>query len=325
MDFIDEKQGTMLSNMWPLGADAIQQKQNLYKSLSRLMLNLAHPLGIIGSFTIDNDGQVMLGHRPLTLRLAALENEGIPTQISPKTCYSRTDSYLHDLLHCHDLKLRHQPNAVRSKLDAEGQMAVLTIMRSLTADFTQHHLQHGPFIFRLTDLHPSNIFVDQQCNITAVVDLEWSCSLPLETQHPPFWLSGHELDELEGEKTTDFDSMCDEFLEIFEQEDRFGPHDSSLEPGLCTAVMRAALKKKTHWYWTSLNEPRGMYNLFLEHIQPLFAPSHSDGEPAILFQEMIAPYWCTAASAFVQDKVRQLQDYLEQLRAKRLEYSNLQP
>jgi hypothetical protein len=101
-------------------------KRNLYKSLSRIMLDLAIPLDKIGSFTVDDDGQVSLSHRPLTLRLAALENEGIPTQISPKTCYSRTDSYLHDLLHCHDLKLQHQPNSVRSRLDAEGQMAVLT-------------------------------------------------------------------------------------------------------------------------------------------------------------------------------------------------------
>jgi hypothetical protein len=200
-------------------------------------------------------------------------------------------------------------------------MAVLTIMRSLTADLTQRHLHHGPFIFRLTDLHPSNLFVDHHCNITAVVDLEWSCSLPIETQHAPFWLSGHELDELEGEKTADFDSMCEEFLEIFEEEDQSGTRDSPLEPGFCTAVMKAALKKKTHWYWSSLNEPRGMYNLFLEHIQPLFAPSHSRGEQAIRFQEVIAPYWSTAATAFVEDKIRHRHEYLEHLRTKKREYS----
>ena len=320
MDFIDKKQGTMLSNLWPLTADAIEQKRNLYKHLSRIMLDLAQPLDKIGSFTVDNNGDLSLEHRPLTLRLATLENESVPTQISPNTYYSTTDSYLHDLLHCHDQKLRYQPNSIRSKLDAEGQVAVLTIMRSLTANFTQRHLRHGPFIFRLTDLHPSNIFVDHHCNVTAIVDLEWSCSLPIETQHPPFWLSGHELDELEGENKGDFDRMAEDFLEIFEQEDRCVARNSSLEPGFCTAVMRAALQKKMHWYWSSLNEPRGMYNLFLEHIQPLFAPSHSEGEPAILFQKIIAPYWSTATSAVIEDKLRHRQQYLEQLRANRREY-----
>jgi hypothetical protein len=86
---------------------------------------------------------------------------------------------------------------------------------------------------------------------------------------------------LEPENTIDFDSMCEEFLEIFEEEERLTPPVSPIESGVCTAVMKAALKKKTHWYWSALNEPRGMYNLFAEHIQPLFAPSHSDGEPAI--------------------------------------------
>ncbi|OAL30155.1 hypothetical protein AYO20_08871 [Fonsecaea nubica] len=325
MDFIDKNQGTMLSSKWPLRADATDQKQNLYRDLSRLMLNLAHPLCKIGSFTVHNDGEVRLSQRPLTLQLAVLENQGVPTEISPKTCYSRSDPYFHDLLRCHDLKLLHQPNSVRSKRDAEGQMAVLTIMRSLTAAFTQRDLQHGPFIFRLTDLHPSNIFVDGQCNIKAVVDLEWSCSLPIETQHPPFWLSGHELDEMEGENVADFDRTCNEFLDIFEQEDRFGVRDSPLEPGLCTTVMRASLEKKMHWYWSSLNEPRGMYNLFMDNIQPMFAPSHSERGQATRFQQTIAPYWCTASSAFIEDKVRDLQDYREQLRAKRREYSGLCP
>ncbi|EXJ82347.1 hypothetical protein A1O3_06160 [Capronia epimyces CBS 606.96] len=316
MDFIDAQQGTVLSNMPP--PQTVEQKQNLYRSLSRIMLDLARPLPRIDSFTINNNGEISLSHRPLTLRLAVSENQDIPTEILPQSCYVTADSYFHDLLKCQDLILQHQPNAVRSKLDAEGQMAVLTIMRSLTATFTQHHLRYGPFIFRLTDLHPGNIFVDRQYRVTAIVDLEWGCSLPIETQHPPFWLSGYQLDQLEGERIGDFDNMCDDFLQMFEDEDNSTERDSCLEPGFCTAVMKSALERKTHWYWSSLNEPRGMYNLFMEHIQPLFAPSHSEGEQACWFQEILAPYWSLAASAFVQDKVRQREYYLKKLEAKHL-------
>jgi hypothetical protein len=37
--------------------------------------------------------------------------------------------------------------------------------------------EHAHFLYRLTDLHPSNIFVDSDWNIKYVIDLEWACSL----------------------------------------------------------------------------------------------------------------------------------------------------
>lgn len=35
-------------------------------------------------------------------------------------------------------------------------------------------------MFTLTDLHQSNIFVDNDWHITAIVDLEWACSRPIK-------------------------------------------------------------------------------------------------------------------------------------------------
>lgn len=278
------------------------------------MLDLACPLEKIGSFTIHNSGEMSLSNRPLTVRLPLLENEGIPTNIARDRCYSTTDSYIRDLLNCHDLKLKHQPNSVRDKYDAEAQMAVLTIMRALPSHFTQSHLQNGPFHFIWTDPHASNIFVDQQYNITSLPDLEWCCSLPIETQHPPFWLSGHAVDQLEGEKKKEFDDMCLEFLEIFEREDSQHSRPGS---GFCTRVMRSALKKNTHWFWASLNQPRATYNLFLDHLQPRFAPTHLEEEKSIQFQRILAPYWTEDSDKFIDQKVLDRQDYLDQLKSYR--------
>ena len=278
------------------------------------MLNLARlPLKKIGSFTISDSGEMSLSNRPLTVRLPLLETEGIPTNIPRDRCYSTTDSYLRDLLHCHDLKLKHQPNAVRNHYDAEAQMAVLTTMRTLPPQFMQQHLQHGPFRYRFTDLHASNIFVDPKYNITSLPDLEWGCSLPIETLHPPFWLSGHEIDHLTTEREGDFDTMCAEFLEIFEREERLR---SSPSPGFFAEIMRDGLQKKTHWFLACLNEPRGTYNLFLDYLQPRFAPAHSEEEHAIRFQQIIAPYWSFQASDFIEQKLSDRKLYLEQLRSK---------
>ena len=301
----------MLSDIWPPDTDG--QKRNFYRSLSRVMLNLARcPLQKIGSFTIHDTGEMSLSNRPLTARLPLFECEGIPTNIPRGRCYSATDSYIRGLLNCHDMKLKHQPNAVRDKYDAEGQMAVLTIMRALPSHFTLNDLQNGPFCYIWTDPHASNIFVDEQYNITSLPDLEWFCALPIETLHPPFWLSGHAVDGLGGENRKCYDDMCMEFLEIFEREDS---QYSVLGSGFCTKVLRNALEKNTHWFWASLNQPRATYNLFLDHLQPLFAPEHLDEDESIRFQHILAPYWIEDANRFIGQKLLDKEGYLNTLRS----------
>lgn len=317
MDYIEEKQGSLLALSWPQQKQNNRLRKNLLRSLSRIMLSLGRPFDRIGSLTIDDLGRVGLTNRPLTLRLPVLENEGIPANIPRHRCYSNVHSYLFDLLTYQDSRLEHQPNSVRDKYDAEAQMAVLTIMRSIIPDFFQEALREGPFIFRATDMRPHNIFVDEDYNITSLIDNEWACSLPVETDHPPFWLSGHELDELEGDAVKDFDQMAYEFMEIFEEEEMNMFGIKSVGFSSRTGIMRRALERRTHWCMATLNEPKGMYNMFLEHIQPLYAPSHqSERELAIKFQEIVAPYWKVNHTDFINAKLRQREEYLNELRWK---------
>jgi hypothetical protein len=178
----------------------------------------------IGSFTVDNGGFISLSNRPLTLRLQYLENEGVPTDIDRRLTYSVAEPYLFDLLAYHDSRIRHQPNSINDRLDGQRQMAALAIMRSIVHHFVDRDLRHGPFPLTLTDLHPSNIFVDADWHVKYVVDLEWTCSLPVEMQHPPYWLSGYDLDDLTGQHLVDFNQIGEEFKEEFEREEKLqGP------------------------------------------------------------------------------------------------------
>ena len=45
-------------------------------------------------------------------------------------------------------------------------------MKALLPYFSNKELREGPFLYRLTDLHPSNIFVDSDWNVKFVIDLE---------------------------------------------------------------------------------------------------------------------------------------------------------
>lgn len=48
----------------------------------------------------------------------------------------------------------------------------------------------------LTDLHQSNIFVDDNWRITYLVDLEWAYSRPVEIAEPLYWLTNKGVDKI---------------------------------------------------------------------------------------------------------------------------------
>ena len=293
------------------------------KSLAEIVLDLSFPLDKIGAFTVHDTGVVSLSNRPLTSRLVTLENNGIPSGISPSTCYTTTETYVSDLLRCHDARLSHQPNAARDSMDAEGQMAVIVALRALSATLTRRHLRDGPFCMALTDLNAGNIFVDQSFNISTILDLEFSCSQPLEMLYPPIWLSGMVLDdfldehpdETKIERSQHLEHAWEDFFCVLEQAESVRPQRRHI--GKVSEIMRETVKLGSHWYFMALHSPRMSYDIFMTLLQPQIDQTHGKGDGAIDFQRIATPYWGlgarVSASVFAQNHVR----YLEELRARR--------
>lgn len=314
-EYIEPHQGEMLSAKWP--SSELSHRTTLFRGLANILLDLIRvPLPRIGSFTVSDTGEVTLSGRPLTAALASLEAEGVSSEISPTTTYTSTDTYINDLLHCHDTRLRDQPNAVECKLDAEGQMATVVVLKAIRSQFVDRKLQQGPFALQLTDIRGSNLFVDDHYNITAIVDLEWSCSLPVEMQQLPFWFSGHEGDDFLGDKAMEneqaYITACREFLAILDEE-QSRRHLARL-PIDARSIISKAFEKKSHWYFAALCWPRTAYSLLVDHLQPMFAPSHADTDGAAIFQNTVAPYYTTNASGFIDQKVRDKAEYDQELR-----------
>lgn len=166
MDYIGNSDVQMLSETWDEHRHQQDKRTNLFKGLSRIMLSLSRvPLPRIGSWTLDSNGALRLSNRPLTLRLHQLENSGISTNISRSLTYSVADAYYLDLLSCHDSRIRNQPNSVSDADDGRAQIARLTTMKALLPHLSKREHREGPFFYRLTDLHPSNIFVGSQWNV----------------------------------------------------------------------------------------------------------------------------------------------------------------
>ncbi len=294
----------MLSQTFDLFKDDERRRKNLFRDLSRILLSLGRvSQPRIGSFTLDDRGILSLTNRPLTLRLQCLENEGVPTGIDRLRTYTSVESYLLDLLSYHDNRLVHQPNSINDEEDGQKQMTAITIMRSLLLQFINPQTRQGPFVLMLTDIHQSNIFVDDDWHITSLIDLEWACSLPIEVQHPPYWITGQRVDRLiEGEFDT-FGRIREEFMSIFEQEEKLNaPQNRQFR----TNIMQKSWELGTFWYCHALDTPKGFYNLFTRHIQPRFSAK-------LPFRE-VSPFWHINASQVILSKLNDRRLYLEKLK-----------
>ncbi|EEH32993.2 hypothetical protein PAAG_04046 [Paracoccidioides lutzii Pb01] len=305
IEYIEKTQGRMLSSTWfEKNQHDVKLRTNFFRDLSRILLSMSRiPLPQIGSFIIDDDGFLHLANRPLSVEIAELENDEIPTHIPREYTYSTTDSYIVDTLAFHDSRLKNQPNAVKSLGDTISQMAALTAMRSTFPIFFQRDLRRGPFIFHFTDLHQSNILVDEDWHITCLIDLEWACSHPIEMIAPPYWLSGKRMDEVDPDN---YDEARKEFMNILAAEEETQMRDSVVKNTMpqLSKVMSRSWNTGTFWYTLALSSPPGLHNFFYDRIKPIFF-KHSDDD----FISIMLFYWAKDGPLLAYRKVSDKEKY----------------
>ncbi|KAK6385475.1 hypothetical protein LTS17_001043 [Exophiala oligosperma] len=303
MDFIEDEEGRMLSTTWDTLSSDSKRMTNFFRDLSRILLSLTRrPLSHIGSLTIDNDGVVSLANRPLSIIIPEAENDSCPPVVNCNYTYGTVEPYILDLFKYHDNRIRHQPNSVISRDDAVDQMEALTLMRACLPDFVTPDSRSGPFYVTLTDLHQSNIFVDDDWHIKSIIDLEWVCSRPIGMLRPLLWLTGQAIDCLVNEKLTDLKIALDKFFFILEEEEKQSLHPCSIS---VANTFRENWATGRIWYFRALDSLTGLYGVFLNHIEPMFA---SD------ITRAAARYWHPDAEDIVRTRIKDKLEYDVRLR-----------
>ncbi|KZF25522.1 hypothetical protein L228DRAFT_255211 [Xylona heveae TC161] len=287
-----------------------EQTRNLYRDMSRVMLSLSKiPQPRIGSWTLNDQGQISLSSRPGLLHLYEMDNLAIPTNIERSTTYSNADSFYLDLLSGHDNRLLYQPNAIFDEEDAQGQATDLLLMRAFLHQFTDRAQRHGPFVMQLTDLHASNIFVDEQWNIKFIIDLEWACSLPVSFLLPPAWLTGEFPSDLHGPEFEAFETAYTEFVHIFREEEKASTRSNY--NGLVysrASVMEGALKTGQYSYHRALRTPSGLFNIVRFQMKPFF-----DKVPSDQLRSSVSTFWRPRMNHWVAEKLEDLKNYRQQV------------
>jgi hypothetical protein len=118
--------------------------------------------------------------------------------------------------------------------------------RMLSHYYVKRERRNGPFHLQFTDLHGSNIFVDDDWNFTCLIDLEWVCALPAEMLAVPYWLMGLGIDEIVEDDLFEFDKVRQEFMNIFEEEE---VNMASKHKPPLASIMYERWKSKAVWFW----------------------------------------------------------------------------
>lgn len=304
IEYIERSRGKMLSETWEEGRNDAQLRANLFRGLSRTLLALTRtPLPKIGSFVLDENGYLSLSNRPLTSQVQQFENEHIPVDIPRDITYSTAGSYINDILSFHDSRLHHQPNAVGDLEDGIYQTSALMVMRSVWPCYFRRDLLRGPFYLTLTDLHQSNIFVDDDWNITYFVDLEWACSCPAEMIHPPYWLSNQAIDMITLDK---YESLHTEYMEALAEEEAKTSMTPQLHP-----ILQQGWERRTFWCSLALGSPTALFMIFYDYIQPGFSKDHKDNAA---FWSVTMPYWTFNTFRFIKQRAKDKEQYDKSLR-----------
>ncbi|KAK4096255.1 hypothetical protein N658DRAFT_519323 [Parathielavia hyrcaniae] len=249
---------------------------------------------------------VTLANRPLPCCVAILENGGAPRTMPRDETYSRPEPFIADMLALHDGKFLAHRNAVFDAADCRGQMAARALLRTVSHLYVPRERRAGPFHLQLTDLHVSNILVDDDWNITCLLDLEWICSLPAEMLAVPYWLTGRSIHELVGDDLSRFDLVCREFMDMLEEEEVAMTGGSQ---SVLARIMHESWESGAVWFWRCLTSVDALFHLVEDHVSPRYCPFSSKVE------QVLSEYWCQDSAAVVRSKVADNEKYEEELRS----------
>ncbi|ATY63204.1 phosphotransferase family [Cordyceps militaris] len=168
--------------------------ESLYGQMAKILLQLSKlEFPLIGALEETEEWKWDVTRRPLSLPMNELVRIGtFPQSKLPTTVFRSSSEYLESLATLHMDHLAAQRNdVVSSRADGEKKYIARHLFRKLAGEKRLLPATHdsGPFKLWCDDLRPSNMLLDRNYQIVAVIDWEFSYAAPSEFSFaPPWWL-----------------------------------------------------------------------------------------------------------------------------------------
>lgn len=302
LEYITPNTGRMLSDTWKNLRHDSAKRGNLFRGLSRIMLSLARlPHCRLGSLRFNDNGCVSISTRPLVCANMIFESEGAPKVV--QSTYQSTYTFVSDMLKFRDKAFMSQPNAVCDEEDCRLQMSHAVTLRSVMPSLVDAHYD-GPFVLQHPDLHASNIFVDEDWNITAIIDMEFVCALPPQMLGVPYWLSVDYIDDV-ADNAEKYLETYEAFTRTLAEEQRHIQPRHSIN--IVTEIQKA-WSSGAYWFYHCLTSINAMPSIVEDHIYPKFGYNASLGEQRE-FMKALSQFWADDAAYWIEKKFRDKQQY----------------
>jgi hypothetical protein len=174
-------------------------RSHLYTQLADIFIQLRHcEFPHIGSLTLDpadDQTPIFARNRPLSIDINDHEVGGLNAAsiIGPNRIFTTAIDYIYIQTQLVFNQFEKQQNSIYYESDARYHLYGLHQFRSMLMGWLKREYNEGPFILKHGDFRRSNILVDQDMNITAVLDWEWSRTVPVQMFVPPTWLTGSDI------------------------------------------------------------------------------------------------------------------------------------
>ncbi|KEQ98515.1 hypothetical protein AUEXF2481DRAFT_492080 [Aureobasidium subglaciale EXF-2481] len=219
--------------------------------------------------------------------------------------YGSTESFVQDVIRYQDSRMRHQPNAMLDKADGILQLSSLVALRALVPHFFDQTSRHGPFVLSLVDMHQANIFVDDDCNIVGLIDLEFAPVGPIHVTRVPNWLTDRAIDDMKSSNLDEFKAQYDEFVSTLEDEEALQGQDSSYSQRL-----REDWQTGRFWYLIALASINAFPAIFRDHLYSKFFKGRIDANSNV---GALAQLWDEDVDGFITGKLEDYERYKREI------------
>lgn len=222
-----------------------------YGQIADILLELSKPsFDKIGSLARDASGW-NITNRPLTMNMNELVQLGnFPPKMLPHTPFTTSSSYYQSLAETEFMHLTTQRNdAIGSEQDCCSKYMARRLFCKLAAESRLHNHttpNSGPFKLFCDDLRPTNILLDDNMKIIAVIDWEFTYTAPAEFSFiPPWWLlleMPEEWPRGASDWTKTYQPRLETFLRVLKRQE-----DAAMANGSLVEAQRISGRMQESW------------------------------------------------------------------------------
>jgi hypothetical protein len=240
----------------------------------------------------------------------------------PEPFRTATD-YINYLTEQNSVHLHKQRNCVDDVDDARKKFTCRRLLQTVTSQFVSRQFDQGPFKLFCDDFRPGNILVDENLQITAVLDWEWCYAAPYQFLYsPPCWLLLKPPVDWRDDYMEDVD-LLDRYMPKFElfvrvleeQENKRIQRTGSLSsqsidnrPPRMSTLMRQSMADGTFWFNEATRQSFSLDRLWWSRLNDLCSVS-SDNENDHPAELLRSAAFQTDLEDFVRLKMEHLDQY----------------